>query len=310
MIYIDKEAYLFDYNPSITEGFDKILYAPDGTNPKYNSKSFFKLKNDGESGIEDFYDYSWKVSSQLGLQGAQVENQDAKVIPKTKYDTGQGRNFIKVDINKKQNADALLENKIEEVEQELQNLTSELSYYIELQSNLQVLNQFNYDNALNVFTANTDALLIKSELLKTINFMEDKLNSIKELALTEQESLSNLIEELNIKIEKVIYLEHIAIQLCYNANILDIVKAETPENYILTTEIVGTKGSINSLLKEYIDEYNSYVNITYSNYLNQLNTSDFYTKSRRIANYITNTLVPILYDPRWTALGINNYIGN
>lgn len=310
MIYIDKEACLFDYNPSITEGFDKILYAPDGTNPKYNSNSLFKLKNDGESGIEDFYDYSWKVSSQLGLQGVQVENQDAKVIPKTKYDTGQGRNFIKVDINKKENADELLEDKIEEVEQELQNLTSELSYYIELQSNLQVLNQFNYDNALNVFTANTDALLIKSELLKTINFMEDKLNSIKELALTEQESLSNLIEELNIKIEKVIYLEHIAIQLCYNANILDIVKAETPENYILTTEIVGVKGSINSLLKEYIDEYNSYVNITYSNYLNQLNTSDFYTKSRQIANYITNTLIPILYDPRWTALGVNNYINN
>lgn len=103
MIWITKQdLQTLTYIPDMVGGFNTVLYASDGTNPKWDSSQNFTIKSDLEKkDIDDIFDYSWGSSINLTLTQGEVDN-TCKAVPVPKYDSGNANNYITVTFNSNQ----------------------------------------------------------------------------------------------------------------------------------------------------------------------------------------------------------------
>ena len=89
------------YLPHITDGYDKVLYASDGTNPQYDSSNPFKFINPLDNlNLDNKNDYTltWD-QTEPNFEGTSHEGQICKIKPRTKFDNGVTLNSIKVNFN-------------------------------------------------------------------------------------------------------------------------------------------------------------------------------------------------------------------
>lgn len=112
--------------PNINGGFDKVLYACDGTNPQYNNVNCFEY-NDGLDDVTQKTNsyYRWEASGNL-KEVSNSENDPTKrrYAALTTMETNNGLNYIKVTMENR-TARGLLENKINEIKGQITSNTEE-----------------------------------------------------------------------------------------------------------------------------------------------------------------------------------------
>lgn len=306
VVYVKKASYLKNFEPSIIGGYNEIVYASDGTNPKYDSSSNFKIVNKKENTLDNLYDYQWSVSDYLRINGNST-NVEIAATPETKFDSGQGKNYVKVAINKKDNADAQKQNILDDINKNMQETLNYISYYQVLNENIDVSNIFNYEDAINLFITNQEALIVKSELATSVVDMENKIIQIKNICIAkagEDENILSLIEEINLVLENIFNLKKLIYKLCYYYNIVDSIKEYTENLFFINLLNNENNNTIYTLINTEIEKYNNYVHNVYTTYLDKLNDNNLVRKINYIISYMQDILFPLLTDERWEKLAL------
>lgn len=119
--------------PFIQEGYNVVLFNPDGTSPKYDGSNVFKI-TDGlyNDDIADVYDYEWSTSEVLN-GGAVVKDEEGKAIENScrisvkskKFDNANSQNYVRVNLTGSQSRKSQIQNKINTLEQERDDLNDE-----------------------------------------------------------------------------------------------------------------------------------------------------------------------------------------
>ena len=97
--YVQSYSLLKSCVPTLQGGYSSVLYAGDGTNPKFdNSEPFYvtDAKHDGDIG--NLYDYTWSASSNMKVENSTGPN--CKVTPTSKYDNGVAKNFVRTHMSR------------------------------------------------------------------------------------------------------------------------------------------------------------------------------------------------------------------
>lgn len=95
---VEKEEYLRTTAPMIEGGFDSVLYATDGTNPKYdNNYPFHCIDSLYNEDAYDYYDYKWSVTENLKIKSPS-DTDECSISPVTVYDNGVTNNYVKVQL--------------------------------------------------------------------------------------------------------------------------------------------------------------------------------------------------------------------
>lgn len=305
VIYVKNKKYLENFEPSITGGYDEIIYASDGTNPKYDSSSSFKFINKKNKNIDNLYNYKWDTSQYLVIHGDKTSTEVAPV-PATKFDSGQGKNYIKIEIDKTQTAEDDKQVMLNNMNKNLEDCLNEISYYTILDNNISIFNGFDYNTAINCFTANQEALTIKSELTTSVIDMENKIIQIKNICIAKAEGDRNilaLIDYINMILENIFNLKNLIYKLCYY-NITDSIKEYTEDLFFINLLENEENNVIYSLINIEIQKYNDYVHNVYNIYLNKLNDTALIRKINNIVIYMQNTLFPFLTNEKWEKLAL------
>ena len=96
--YLHSSSMASEIIPNLDGGFSSVLYAADGTNPRYDTTFNFKcidnLYQDDENNV---YDYHWSMSD--NLKHVETVGNECRITPKEKYDTGESKNYVKVSLN-------------------------------------------------------------------------------------------------------------------------------------------------------------------------------------------------------------------
>jgi len=201
---VEKSDYLLEgaIAPIITGGFDSVLYATDGTNPKYDNNEPFVCEDSLYSkDAENLYDYAWEVSTNL-IKKKKEEGEPKNlqwVSPVTIFDNGDTNNYLRVTMK-------LGAESIQPVQKLLKDAQKE--YYNELYnsevdvSNKDVLNQlgqfYHYYSWQQQLAQETIQTFLQNKLsFKTsVDFALNDLNRLKEYVSThehlEEEKYGNL----------------------------------------------------------------------------------------------------------------------
>lgn len=142
--YLHSSSMASEIIPNLDGGFSSVLYAADGTNPRYDTTFNFKcidnLYQDDENNV---YDYHWSMSD--NLKHVETLGNECRITPKEKYDTGESKNYVKVALNvsaeKKAEANAIAaEHQVKVTE-----YTNLINYYANQRTYLtNLLAQFKY----------------------------------------------------------------------------------------------------------------------------------------------------------------------
>lgn len=302
-IYIRNKNYLKNFEPSIIEGYDEVVYASDGTNPQYDSSSSFKFINKKDDNFSDLYNYHWGTSNCLSIKGSPI-GEEMMPVPITKFDSGQNKNYVKVEVNKTASADTDKQTKLNNINKELEDLLNQITYYDTLKNNYYVFNDFNYNNVISLFTSNQEALTVKSELITSVNDMEEKINQIKDICIAkagEDENILALIDEINMVLEIIFNLKILLYKLCYY-NVTNSIKEYTEDLFFINLLDNENNNAVYTLINTEIEKYNNYIHNVYTSYLNELNNTAIVRKINNIISYMQNTVFPFLMDERWDQL--------
>ena len=163
--------------PNLAGGFDKVLYAADGTNPRYdNSNPFEFASNLKEVEGSEYYNYIWDSSDNFTLSANQSS---CEARPVTKFDNGKSQNFIRVRMNIPQATLNNISQRIVELSQDLQEANSLNEYYLNVVQHLVDFYQnFEYNNYKEVLKESKEFLNYRSQL---INYINDIFNILLEL---------------------------------------------------------------------------------------------------------------------------------
>ena len=302
-IYIRNQNYLKNFEPNIIGGYDEVVYASDGTNPQYDSSSNFKFINKKDDNFSDLYNYHWGTSNCLSIKGSPI-GEEMMPVPITKFDSGQNKNYVKVEVNKTASADADKQTKLNNINKELEDLLNQITYYDTLKNNYYVFNDFNYNNVISLFTSNQEALIVKSELITSVNDMEEKINQIKDICIAkagEDENILALIDEINMVLEIIFNLKILLYKLCYY-NVTNSIKEYTEDLFFINLLDNENNNAVYTLINTEIEKYNNYIHNVYTSYLNELNNTAIVRKINNIISYMQNTVFPFLMDERWDQL--------
>lgn len=161
--------------PNLDGGFDKVLYAADGTNPKYdNTNPFAYAANLVEDSGTDYYNFSWSVSSNLLI--SQQSGGSCQVKPVTKFDNGKSQNYIRVQMTIANAAMTRLNQRITELTAEKTAAQNKINYYFNIvQHLLDFSENFDYNNYKSMLVNSKNLLNYRSKL---ISYIEDLLIAI------------------------------------------------------------------------------------------------------------------------------------
>ena len=170
--------------PSIEGGFDKVLYAADGTNPKYDNTNAFSYNDNLQEEtdqVQDYYNYKWSsLSDNLVISGDEDEP-SAKFKARTKFDNGDSNNGVKLTLIPKDNLVTRVQEKLNQLNSEIAQLRAEEYYYDGIISNLkQFLEFYDYDRCLATLDNIKSFLTYRYNLIIYVDQLLDALSSIVE----------------------------------------------------------------------------------------------------------------------------------
>lgn len=89
--------------PGIDGGFASVLYASDGTNPKWDETENFACSMNAISSyqVDDWFNVDWKAS--YNLTEPEFTDSGVHIEPKAKYDNGDSKNYVQTRILLKEN---------------------------------------------------------------------------------------------------------------------------------------------------------------------------------------------------------------
>lgn len=178
--------------PRLEDGFSHVLYASDGTNPKFDNNDTFKC-------IDDIYDakllqYNWSVNDNLKIleTGTETEPNVAQIKPITQFLNGVTKNYVKVSLS-------TIDEKKSEINNKLTVAKTERDKYIQLRDlyykEVEEEGQKKVYDYCIVGLLNTLSTKINEDLFNTYL---DKLKNAKEI-LTDRFNLLNQLVLLNQK---------------------------------------------------------------------------------------------------------------
>lgn len=175
--------------PVIEGGFDSVLYATDGTNPKYNNNTPFECI-DGlyVNDVKDYYDYKWYASENLNILSTD-DDKTCSIKPITKYDNGVTNNFVKVKLVVGQGKISELENDKQACEDTIEQLQADNSFIDTEKASLEAVSAlYKYDAWVNALTDEviTNFLNVKLEINNYLSIGKDKLAEIVEFCSTKE----------------------------------------------------------------------------------------------------------------------------
>lgn len=173
------DEYPYSVKPfSLDKGFSSVVYAADGTNPKYdNSESFICTNNNYEETTDPRYGYAWEVSENLVI--TKTENNTATIKPVTKFDNGISQNYIKVSFE-------LTGEEIQLILNDINDLTLKEQYYNKCETYYRTnehifrlfLTQFKYNEWLNSLNGCKGLLAQRKYLLTELENVFKKLEDV------------------------------------------------------------------------------------------------------------------------------------
>ena len=299
--------YLFDGSdlPRLEGGFSKVLYATDGTNPQYdNSENFYAINSiynydDGE----DIYDYEWSVNSNLKIQSKTAIEHTCKITPKSKFDNGVSKNFVRVKLTRSAGVKADIEGKIASLISEIAREENRKEYYEEMQDLLAIFKNFRYNDYIDRLTKASEFYLEKTKLAQTATEMEKQaiqiakacqryitinMDDYGEVVVVVQggsNTQDNNVYRLYLeiwgdgggnpgKLSKLVKLANLTGKLGTSEESIDDILAVSLSSLLIENKMPMRDGypvrSCYFTLNEMVDNYNSLVNTVYANYLNVL----------------------------------------
>lgn len=172
--------------PTLEGGFDCVLYGSDGTNPEYDSSTPFTCTDSLYNDTSDFYTYEWSTSINLEVSAASSPAYQKKITPKTKYDNGVSRNYIKVALTMNNANRTKIQNKINTLNSNITSLNSQITSTRNIKNHLLdfMNNGFDYDNYINVLDESKILLSYRYRSIQVINDLYDILENINDYCIS------------------------------------------------------------------------------------------------------------------------------
>lgn len=183
--------------PSLQGGFSSVLYASDGTHPRYDTTFNFQCyDNLYNNDTGDLYDYAWSASDNLRYEAIE-DGKSCKVTPIEKYENGISKNYVKAVLS-------MSAAKKAEAEEIATNCQTEVTYWEGLIEHYQnnctyltnFISAFKYVDWLNQLKASRPMLAKRTESINTINKVLEILNEFNNFYLSKKNIIGN-IDTLN-----------------------------------------------------------------------------------------------------------------
>ena len=182
--YLNLKDYAKNIIPTLDGGFSSVLYASDGTNARYDSTFPFTcsdgLYNNDEGNL---YDYKWSTSNNLNLN--QVTGNIAKITPINKYDNGNSKNFVRVDLTLSDEKKAELDEKISPLKEKkdevdsLINFNQDTIFYLQAFIDTYDKKELKYNTLDSWLSASRDFITYRSNMLSSTQMLLELLAEYK-----------------------------------------------------------------------------------------------------------------------------------
>lgn len=186
---VTKVKKLGDIIPHLDGGFEEVVYASDGTNPKFDNSNDFHCTDSIYSldGQDNYFIYNWDISDNLNIhfESGDEHKSTAKINPKTSFQNSQSKNFVKVSLNLNADKQSEINEKLSEVNNKITEDRNLLNYYRyqdeDHPGNLNYLKLFlnttntildNQESNLNKIV---DMLTLRQKMLEKINELRKNL---------------------------------------------------------------------------------------------------------------------------------------
>lgn len=173
IIYTDEKGNKRCAVPVLNGGYSEVLFASDGTNPKWdNSSNFTIVDNLYSIDSSNVYDYEWETSENLTISEYKsadlLENQ--KVIePTSKFDSGISKNYVKTTLTLDSATKEKLTKTKEEYAKEAEDYQTQITALTTNYSTLKnILSYFQYKPWLNVLTEVKDYISLNNDMIRTL----------------------------------------------------------------------------------------------------------------------------------------------
>lgn len=180
--YLSNSAYASGLIPNLDGGFDKVLYAADGTNPKYdNTNPFSYGSNLSEVDGSSYFSYSWSVSSSGNLiRPSDYTSSTCAIKPVTKFDNGKSLNYVNVSMQLTGTGKTKAQSFVTQFTNQKTSISNEISYNQgTLQHIVDFSEKFVYNNYIELLNASQKLLLNRSNLIYYIGQLLPILNNLK-----------------------------------------------------------------------------------------------------------------------------------
>lgn len=242
--YLHSSSMASEIIPNLDGGFSSVLYAADGTNPRYDTTFNFKcIDNLYQDDQNNVYDYHWSTSD--NLKHVEIVGNECRITPKEKYDTGESKNYVKVALNvsaeKKAEANAIAAKHQAKVTE----YTNLINYYTNQRTYLtNLLTQFTYGEWLAYLKGKRrhnpgqkDEMGVIGPFYDVVSVRAYKLKIVEELFL-KLDNFYNFCESKGAKISE--YFDYLNVYNTLKNLLLEV------ENKLLTYDYKAWTSTINS----------------------------------------------------------------
>ena len=176
--YLPNSNYESGVIPNLINGFSKVLYAADGTNPQYdNTNPFTYADNLNDADASSYYNYSWSVGGNLTIKSTNYNT--CTIKPYTKFDNGNSKNYVNILMQITSSGRSQVNNLINQLSTKVSNLTNEITYnQYTLQNILAFSGKFSYNNYVGLLDNSKNLLYYRSNLIYYIDQLKNILNDL------------------------------------------------------------------------------------------------------------------------------------
>ncbi len=173
IIYIDEKGNKRCAVPVLNGGYSEVLFASDGTNPKWdNSSNFTIVDNLYSIDSSNVYDYEWETSENLTIseyRSADLPENQKVIEPTSKFDSGISKNYVKTTLTLDSATKEKLTKTKEEYTKEAEAYQTQITALTTNYSTLKnVLSYFQYKPWLNVLTEVKDYISLNNDMIRTL----------------------------------------------------------------------------------------------------------------------------------------------
>ena len=308
---VEKASYLKGLLPTLDGGYYKVLYASDGTNPQYdNSNNFFVANGLTNENAGDLYEYTWSTSGNL-VPHPDDEDKSCRIVPATKFDNGASKNYVKIGLAAAEGASTTLAQRIAKLQAELTYQNNRLNYYNDMQSALDILHSFNYNNyierlesAIDFFNIKTNLVRLDKNIITSLTALLSKVDVYYET--DQSEKMIRLRAELIDRINTFNNLLNFSCELGINLSAMELIKAVAPYSLLMTNINVTSEDSAYYVsLRDSVLRYNNQIEVIYKNYYDQLDNN--FRSLELVVNGVVTDLQNYVNDSRWGVLSSSAY---